>query len=207
MDIVLLWTAFVLGAVHTFEADHMAAVSAFVVRRPRILESLGYGLRWAVGHGGAILLVGTLLILVRLTLPESTGVWLERAVGLSLIVLGIWVFRGARRLHTHGGGHTHSHHEVPAHGTAATAMGALHGLAGTAPAVALIPLTAMDSAGGAILYLVAFGVGTALSMGAYAMAAGWAAGKAAHRSLGLGRGLARFAGVGSVAVGFLWLLG
>lgn len=233
MDLVLLGTAFTLGALHTFEADHMAAVSAFVVRRPRLGESLGYGLRWAVGHGGVILVVGMVLILARLSLPESSGVLLERLVGASMIVLGGWVFLTARRLHTHphvhadGTVHSHLHAhpaneseahgppphgvapdagEPPAHHHAATAMGALHGLAGTAPAVALIPLAGMDSATPAFLYLLMFGVGTALSMGLYAMFAGWIAGRAAYASGRVGRGLARLAGVGSMAVGLWWLI-
>lgn len=201
MDLMILGTALVLGAVHTFEADHLAAVSAFVVRRPRVFDALGYGLRWALGHGGAILAVGSLLILFRLHLPESAGVVLERLVGLSLVLLGTWVFMGARRLHAHGTREVHAHHG------AAGAMGALHGLAGTAPAVALLPLAGMESAGPAVLYLVAFGLGTAASMGVYAMAAGWAAGRAAGRSGSLGRGLARVAGLGSVAVGLFWLVG
>lgn len=230
MEPVILATALALGALHTFEADHMAAVSAFVVRRPRVLDALGYGLRWALGHGGVILVVGAILILFRIHLPESSGVLLERIVGVSLVVLGLWVFLTARRLHAHVHAHgrvvhTHLHaHRMPhgkaghesgpdedppvhAHGHAATAMGALHGLAGTAPAVALVPLAGMESAGPALLYLAVFGVGTALSMGLYAMFAGWAAGRAAHRSGALGRGLARVAGLGSVVVGILWILG
>ncbi|HSG46996.1 MAG TPA: hypothetical protein VLA43_04175 [Longimicrobiales bacterium] len=230
MEPVLLGTALALGAIHTFEADHMAAVSAFVVRRPRILDALGYGLRWAVGHGGVILVVGTALILFRIHLPESAGVALERLVGVSLIVLGGWVFLTARRLHAHLHSHgdtVHAHlhaHPVPhaaarhapvvespppvhAHGHAATAMGALHGLAGTAPAVALVPLAGMDSTGPAFVYLAVFGLGTALSMGLFAMFAGWAAGRMTHRSGAVGRGLARVAGLGSVAVGILWLVG
>ena len=230
MEPVILATALALGALHTFEADHMAAVSAFVVRRPRVLDALGYGLRWALGHGGVILVVGAVLILFRIYLPESAGVVLERIVGVSLVALGLWVFLTARRLHAHVHAHgdvvhTHLHaHPLPhrearhapdrdqappahAHRHAATAMGALHGLAGTAPAVALIPLAGMDSAASGLIYLAVFGLGTALSMGLYAMFAGWAAGRAAHRSGALGRGLARVAGLGSVVVGILWIMG
>lgn len=238
MDLVLLGTAFALGAVHTFEADHMAAVSAFVVRRPRVYEALGYGLRWALGHGGVILLVGTLLVLTRLALPESSGVLLERLVGASMVVLGGWVVLTARRLHAHthrhddGTVHTHLHahdravadgtgnrdggrehavhvepHAEPhAHHHAATAMGALHGLAGTAPAVALIPLATLDSVAPAVLYLLFFGIGTALSMGLYAMFAGWITGRASDISGRIGRALARTAGFGSITVGLWWLI-
>jgi ABC-type nickel/cobalt efflux system permease component RcnA len=223
---LLYLTALALGAVHTFEVDHLAAVSAFVALRPRPREALGYGVRWAVGHGGIILVVGTGLVLVRGALTEDTGVLLERAVGASLIVLGLWVMANARRLHAHrhahddGTRHTHLHVHGPArarhggdgsplhrHRHTATALGALHGLAGTAPALALLPVARIETPAGAVAYLLLFGLGTALAMGLYAMLAGVVAGRAAARSEALGRGLARIAGVGTVLVGVVWLLG
>ncbi len=234
MNLVLLGTALALGALHTFEADHLTAVSAFVVRRPRPVQALGYGLRWALGHGGTIAVLGTALVLARLHLPEASGSVLERMVGASLIGLGAWVFVSARRLHAHvhthpdgrSHGHLHAHppershpvvptagdavagiHRDHGHPHAATAMGALHGLAGTGAAVALLPVAALDGPGPTLLYLLAFGLGTGACMGLYALSAGWLAGRAAHRSGALGRTLARLAGLGSVAVGVLWLVG
>jgi cytochrome c biogenesis protein CcdA len=229
VNLALLSTALLLGAAHTFEADHMAAVSAWVVRRPTVEAALGYGVRWALGHGGIILVAGSLWILLRLHLPPSSSGTLERLVGVSLVGLGGWVFLTARGLHAHehrhgavvhshlhahtvgsvgaAKGHPHSPRAAHEHGHAATAMGALHGLAGTAPAVALVPLATLDSWASALVYLAVFGIGTAASMALYAMFAGWAAGRLAHRSGRLGRGLARMAGLGAVAVGLFWLLG
>ena len=100
-----------------------------------------------------------------------------------------------------GGGTRHDH----GHRHAATAMGGLHGLAGAA--VALLPVAAMDGPGHTLLYLLAFGLGTAACMALYALSAGWLAGRAARRSGALGRALARGAGLGSVAVGVTWLMG
>jgi ABC-type nickel/cobalt efflux system permease component RcnA len=75
--------------------------------------------RWSVGHGGAIVLVGAGLILMGLHLPDAATHWLERLVGAVMIGLGIWTFRGARALHAHphvhadGAMHEHVHsHEV-----------------------------------------------------------------------------------------------
>jgi ABC-type nickel/cobalt efflux system permease component RcnA len=236
----LYLTALALGAAHTFEPDHVAAVSAFVVRRPRPREAMAYGVRWAIGHGGVILVAGTVLVALRLRVSADAGAVLERLVGATLIALGLWVFIGARRLHAHrhahadgtvhvhlhaherptsGDGHGHGHSApaagsvapppTPGHGHrhAATAIGALHGLAGTAPAVALLPMASLDAPGPALAYLAVFGVGTAVAMGLYAMLAGVVAGRAAAHSGALGRGLARCAGIGSVAVGVWWLMG
>lgn len=223
---LLLGTALLLGVLHSVEPDHLAAVSAFVVRRPGRRAAVGYGLRWAVGHGGIVLLAGTALVLLRIHVDGSVGLWLERGVGVSLILLGGWVLATARTLHAHyhehddGTAHVHLHahpiapHEagepVPAeahrHRHAATAIGALHGLAGTAPAVALIPLVRLDSVGMAAGYLAVFGLGTAAAMVLYAMFAGVIADRAARRSAQLARFLARFAGTGTIAVGIWWLV-
>lgn len=226
---ILLGTALSLGILHSLEPDHVAAVSSFVVKRPGRRAALGYGLRWAAGHGGVVLLAGSAILLLRPEVDEGSGAVLEKVVGASLILLGGWVLATARTLHAHQHVHpdgtTHSHlhaHPRPAagtgngagdahprehrHGHAATAFGALHGLAGTAPVVALIPITSVDTAGLGVAYLAAFGVGTAVAMGLYAMFAGFIAERAARRSAWLGRLLARGAGAATILVGLVWLL-
>jgi ABC-type nickel/cobalt efflux system permease component RcnA len=213
---VLYGTALLLGSLHALEPDHMAAVTTFTVRRPRGGSSVGFGLRWALGHGGAILIVGTLIIAAGLRFPDAAGHFLERAVGVVLIGLGLWTLVGSRRLHAHrhehGDGTVHAHlhsHAVAEHhdhGHGATAIGLLHGLAGTAPAVALVPLATFDTPALAIGYLAIFGVGTALGMALYALVAGLIVGRAAFASERLARGLAAFTGAATIAIGLVWVL-
>lgn len=218
-----LLSALLLGALHTFEADHLAAVGAFVVRRPAPAAALAYGLRWAAGHGGVVLLAGSALLLLGVQVPEGAGTWLERLVGASLVGLGVWVAATASRLHAHphrhadGTEHSHLHVHPPLPATAAakrpdhrhasTAMGALHGLAGTAPVVALLPLAQGRSPLLGALFLLAFAVGTALAMGLYALFAGVIVGRAAERSQGLARSLSFGAGTTTALIGVWWLLG
>ena len=219
---MLLGTALTLGVLHSLEPDHVAAVSAFVVRRPTRRAALGYGLRWALGHGGVVFLAGSAILLLQLNVAGNAGAWLEKVVGVSLVLLGGWVLFTARTLHAHrhvhddGTAHTHlhahprgpvePHPREHSHGHGATAFGALHGLAGTAPVVALIPVTGVDSAAAGIAYLLAFGVGTALAMGLYAMFAGLIVHRAATFSGRMGRALARVAGAATVVVGLVWLV-
>jgi hypothetical protein len=47
-------------------------------------------------------------------------------------------------------------------------MGALHGLAGSAPVLALVPVTLLASFHQALIYLILFSVGTTVSMMLYA---------------------------------------
>lgn len=209
-------TALVLGTVHALEADHMAAVTSFAVRRPGVRESVRFGIRWSVGHGGAIILIGTAILLLGIHLPASAGHWLERLVGVVMVGLGAWTLRGARELHAHAHvhdqgvvhAHLHSHvvHDDHDHGHAVTAVGLLHGLAGSGSAVALIPLVGFESPAGGIFYLVLFSVGTIGGMAVYGLLAGLVLGRAAENSVRLARLLARVTGVFTMVVGFIWLI-
>jgi nickel/cobalt transporter (NicO) family protein len=209
-------TALLLGLLHALEPDHVAAVTAFAVRRPNRRAAVGFGLRWAAGHGGMVLLVGTGLILLGLQLPDAAGTWLERLVGVVLVGLGAWTVASARGLHahahTHGDGvrhvhlHSHAHGASHAHGHGATLVGALHGLAGTAPVIALLPVVALETAWVGIGYLVAFGIGTAAAMGLYALLAGAVVGGAARRSEALARRIAMGTGILTIGIGLFWIV-
>jgi ABC-type nickel/cobalt efflux system permease component RcnA len=216
MSLVLLYgTALLIGSVHAFEPDHMAAVTSFAVRRPRWRDALRFGVHWAAGHGAAIVVVGTCILLVGLRFPDGATHWLERGVGIMLLGLGAWTLAGARRLHAHrhlhrdGTVHEHVHsHAIVVnhdHRHGATVVGLLHGLAGTAPAVALVPLTSFETPAAGVLYLVLFAVGTACGMALYALLAGWIVGRAAFRSERTARRLAVVTGCVTMAVGLLWL--
>jgi len=217
MNLLLAYTtALLVGSVHALDADHMAAVTAFAVRRPHWREAAGFGLRWALGHGAAVVLVGAGILLIGVRFPDGTDALLERLVGFVLIGLGAWTVWSARRIHAHehvhGDGtphvHLHSHAFVRSHDHrhGATAVGVLHGLAGSAPAVALVPVASFDSAGQGIVYLLLFAVGTAAGMALYAMLAGLVIGRAAVRSERLARGLGIATGCITMAVGAVWLI-
>ncbi|MSR07225.1 MAG: hypothetical protein EXR93_09200 [Gemmatimonadetes bacterium] len=223
-----LWAAyaaaFALGTAHALEVDHMVALGAFVGGNPRLRSALGFGVRWGIGHAAVVLVAGGLLAASGLRVPESAQTWLEAGVGLALIGVGVWAWFNARRLHLHGPeehgshGHLHTHGTSPAHhhhdhvhapetrhAHLSTLVGAVHGLAGSAPVVALVPVTLMPSLGAALGYLLAFGIGTILGMGAYAGAAALAVGRAAE-SVRLARGLAFGTAFLSMAVGVWWLV-
>jgi ABC-type nickel/cobalt efflux system permease component RcnA len=215
--------AVALGAAHALEVDHMVAVSAFVGQQPRVGAATMFGVRWGIGHALVVLIVGGLLAWSNIGIPRGVDEWMELAVGLMLVALGAWVIHSARRLHFHKpsrhGGHAHLHAHSPEHHPhshahadptkrhrhLSTIVGAMHGLAGTAPIVALIPVTLLPGTWSAVGYLVAFGMGTVLAMGIYAALAALAAQRAAS-SLKAARRVAVFTGVTSVVVGIWWIL-
>jgi nickel/cobalt transporter (NicO) family protein len=220
MSVMLPYTtALLLGSLHALEADHMAAVTSFAVRRPGVREAAGFGVRWAAGHGGAIILVGALLLVVGAQMPAATGHLLERFVGVVMIGLGIWTFRGAARMHSHDHAGTHStthethEHAPPAsvhmhggHPHTVTAVGVVHGLAGSGAAVALIPVVALDNPLTGVGYLAVFAFGTIAAMAAYGVVAGFIVGRTSHVSLRLTRMIARVTGAVTVLIGLVWLV-
>lgn len=209
-------TAVVLGSLHAFEADHLAAVTSFAVQKPSPRQSIGFGFRWALGHGTSVLLAGMMLIFLGLRIPEAAAGIMERSVGLVLIVLGVWTVVATRAIHahehTHAGGphhvHLHSHLRGRGHDHkhAPTLVGLMHGLAGAAPAVALVPLAMFDSAFSGLGFLLLFAAGTAASMTLYALFAGYLAGRATRVAESLGRAIGQFTGFGTVIIGVVWLI-
>ena len=212
MELLPLLTALVAGFAHALEPDHMAAVTTFVSRRPRPLEAVGFGVRWGVGHSASILLVGVALVALNLRVPAGLTRGLEFGVGGMLLALGLWLLWSVLHERAHRlaadlaspesrVGHTHGHR----HGT--LWVGMAHGLAGTAPLVALLPAATSRSGWTAAAYLLFFGVGTTLAMGLYATAAGLVFDRAGARAPALGGTLRALTAVGSAALGVVWMVG
>jgi sulfite exporter TauE/SafE len=163
-----------------------------------------------------ILGVGGALVLTGWRFPAVLAPWIERLVGLTLIVVGIAALVRALRVHghrhDHGGvahWHLHSHRRSEDHDhvhQAALGMGMLHGLAGSGALVIALPLAVTESAPLALGFLLAFGVGTTIAMAAFGVAAGWAVRGAGHRSPRLVRATASVAALTSVVVGAWWVV-
>ena len=212
--LLLVSTAFAMGAMHSFGPDHLAAVSVFVSRKPSARRAAALGARWALGHSASILLVGGLVVLSGLRLPERFSPLAERLVGVVLIGLGLVSIWRAERLHAHvhahdgeAHWHVHSHAHGEAHDHSHHALfgiGMLHGLAGTGVLVALLPSFADTRAGG-VLFLVVFGIGTVCSMALFGAAAGEVMRRGTRANVRLERRAMIAAGVLSAAVGAFWL--
>lgn len=218
-------TAFALGAGHALEVDHMVAVTAFVGGRPRLAAAVGFGARWALGHSLVVVVVGGALAVAGARVPAGAELWTELLVGLTLVALGAWAANAARRMHVHlphdHGGHAHLHAHAPGpaphahehrpptdpgrrHRHLSTIVGAVHGLAGTVPVLALVPVTLMPSRAAAIAYLGVFSAGTILAMSAYAALAAAAVRRVAA-SARIARTVALATAAATLLVGLWWI--
>jgi sulfite exporter TauE/SafE len=172
---LLLSLAYLTGIIHAFDADHIAAVTAIVRRSPNSLSAQLAGFKWGVGHSFSITIAGVLAIALKLTIPAGLVSSLEFIVGITLVFLGILLFRDlfSKKTHTHphkhgNKVHIHSHsHELVNHHHGTTLVGALHGLAGSASVLILIPITFLASFEQALIYILVFCLGTISAMSAY----------------------------------------
>ena len=216
---IVLFSGLVAGAVHVASGpDHLAAVA------PLSVESRGRawatGLRWGLGHSSGVALVAGVGFLVReqLDLQALSG-WSERLVGVLLIGIGLWGLRralwGALHTHSHDHGalehsHLHAHSAGPqsgakihTHGHAAFAIGTLHGFAGSAHFLGVLPALALPTGLDTAIYLGGFALGTVAAMVGFSSAIGcWSAKtKTAVRT----RRLLGATSLASIAVGIAWL--
>jgi high-affinity nickel-transport protein len=177
-----LGVGFLLGIRHATDADHVAAVSAFVSQERSLRRSCLLGTFWGAGHGATLLLVGMGAVLFKLTISPRVAQGIEMAVGVALILLGGHVLLrslGTWRLHGHvhshdgythshlhlhlGGPEAHAHHHLLRMGARPFVMGILHGMAGSA-ALMLLVLATIPSPLGALAYILVFGVGSTAGM-------------------------------------------
>ena len=86
-----LLSAGVLGFRHGFDYDHIAAISDITSVEPSRKRAMRMGLVYVLGHACMVALMGGAVIVFQRSLPRSLDHWAERAVGLTLVVLGIYV--------------------------------------------------------------------------------------------------------------------
>jgi hypothetical protein len=213
----------IAGAIHVFAGlDHLAALAPLSIAARH--RAWTVGLRWGLGHSAGVLFVALLAFGFRQAVDlEGLAGWGERMTGASLILLGLWGLRSLfhDRLHAHAHrhgreGHLHFHvhrpgeaHDAPrahAHAHAAFWVGTLHGLAGTAHLLAVLPSLALPRWQHVAGYLSAFAVGTVAAMALFASVLGFLAPGRTERGLRVHRWALAGASVLCALTGAAWIL-
>ena len=224
----LLGLGLVYGLKHATEVDHIVAVSTIVSEHKKLARAAIVGGLWGAGHTISLVVVGTIVLGLRVAIPERVAGWLEFCVALMIISLGVIAFRRAlqRRpdvhLHRHGHGdnahrHVHFHDQRSAHthsspdshshviakiGIKPGLVGAMHGLAGSG-ALTLLVLTQINSPLLGLTYLAVFGIGSILGMLLMSALVGLPFVFSSRKFGGVHYGLQMLAGALSVAFG-IW---
>ena len=183
----ILGFGFLLGMQHALEADHIAAVSSIAARRANLGDIVKHGLTWGLGHTITLFVFAGAAILLGHAIPEHISGPMETAVGIMLVGLGahvlwrLWRDRVHFHQHRHGDGtehfHLHSHaadvvpHQRSSHAHThgfrwrTLLVGLMHGMAGSAALLVLAVTQAASPADG-LMYVLLFGVGSMVGMGA-----------------------------------------
>ena len=181
----VLLISLLLGLRHASDPDHLAAVTTLIAsEEPEALRKATFmGLSWGLGHGTTLVLLGLPLVLLGRYLPEGIQQAAEVAIGVIIVVLALRLLVRWRRgffhahHHTHEGGeahrHLHSHAEGPVHEHAHSAalrtplsaygVGLVHGVGGSG-GLTLLLLSTIPSPSEAVVALLVFAAGTAVSM-------------------------------------------
>ena len=180
--IVILLTGLALGLAHSFDPDHIVAVSTLLCNSKSIRKSVSSATVWGVGHSAVLFLVGVFVLILRVEIPQNVVNLFDGAAGVLLIVLGIYVIvplimsraklhSEVEKEHSHIHQHDHSYHDHKhthsenghSHIHKSAITGALQGLGGSA-ALMLVTLTTVSSVITGLAFIFIFGVGVIAGM-------------------------------------------
>ncbi len=176
--LVAAMLALTVGLRHAFEPDHLMAVATMVARRPGAATAARLGVSWGIGHTVALLLLGSALVVARRQWSAPWDAGFEAVVGLMIAGMGVraiveaWTARPTApdtetRPGASGGASAHAHLGPLTLARGPLLVGLVHGVAGsgalTALAIASLPTSAEQ-----VAFMVVFGVGSTLGMGAVA---------------------------------------
>ena len=229
----LIGLGLVFGLKHATEIDHVVAVSTVVSEHRSVWRSALVGALWGAGHTLSLIVVGVIVLVFRVAIPQSVASWLEFGVALMIIGLGVLtvtrVLRRRSDLHVHrhshdGDSHVHLHfhehgtdhatvassHSSPAyHSHAISKLGLKPFVVGAmhglagSAALSLLVLTQVPSVSLGLVYLGVFGLGSTAGMVLMSGLIGLPFALSGHRLSGVSNGLQTAAGALSVAFG-LW---
>ena len=167
--------AIALGFKHSYDSDHLIAVSNILRKVDSVNSSIRIGFSWAIGHMLTATIITIILFIFKESFLNNVLPHFEKIVGVMLIVLGILSLRDFFSLHSHmhsHGGIVHSHphvhvkHKYSRHSHIHMfGIGVVHGLASNDELLLLFAASlAITSLGGLILALGLFSFGVILGM-------------------------------------------
>jgi len=183
---LVLTLGLVIGLKHAFEPDHIAAVTTQISKqknnsqslkqriREGIIKSSLIGAIWGAGHTTTLVLMGLLVYVLSINIPEVFFTGSEFLVGIMLIFLAFTTISNKKLFkikhmhpHTHEGGivhiHPHEHDGVHKHTHKSYLIGCIHGLAGSG-ALVVVTAAALTSIQEVLSFILIFGFGSVIGM-------------------------------------------
>lgn len=209
--LLLVLSGIIAGSAHVVTGpDHLAAVAPMVAEKPE--RGFFLGLRWGIGHGLGVLLLGGLGVLLKEYINIARiSEYSEALVGWLLIAIGGWTLWKSRKVVVHSHEHVedkakvthHSHvhvHPPKDHDAKVVfGMGMLHGAAGTGRLLGVLPSLLLSQTDAAI-YLGTYFCAAVISMASF----GWLMSKLVSSTDGIQVWVRGFA-VLAIVIGIFWI--
>lgn len=224
MTSIPILTAILASMLHVLSGpDHLAAVTPLAITNNK--KSWLIGFLWGFGHVSGMLIIGVLFYFFKDTIPvDSISKYSEQLVAFVLIGVGLVsfyrIFKKSKNqvqphfhdnnihIHKYGEEKEHSHNNIVKQNIqSAIAIGFLHGLAGVAHFLLLLPILSFSTKHDSYTYIIGFALGTIIAMTAYAFIVGEIAKKSKKNDNELLFKGFRFAGgLFAVIIGIYWLI-
>lgn len=191
MELALFAFGFIAGLRHGIDIDHIAAITDIVTSQSSRAKGLFYCVLYGLGHGVMVIILGIILLAFGQNLPQSVGIIFGKIVGVTLILLSIYVslslikngknFKMKSRwmlifdaiqygyhklLHNFNLSHHHPKRKEEKYGIASTfGIGVIHGVGAETPTqvAALAALVGIGRGIEGIIFLLVFVLGIFLS--------------------------------------------
>src|SRR3990167_1941481 len=93
--------ALVLGFKHTYDSDHLIAVSNILRKADSVKSSAKVGFSWALGHMLTATIITIILFIFKESFLNNVLPHFERFVGIMLILLGLVSLKELFSFHSH----------------------------------------------------------------------------------------------------------
>jgi sulfite exporter TauE/SafE len=183
---LVLTLGLVIGLQHAFEPDHVAAVSTLISKQRNksqsliqrikegVFKSSIIGAIWGAGHTTTLVLIGLLVYVLSVNIPEVFFNGTEFLVGVMLIFLAFTTLSNKKLFkfrhvhpHAHDDGvihaHPHEHKGEHKHTHKSYLIGCLHGLAGSGAILVVIAGT-LSNIHDVLSFILIFGIGSIIGM-------------------------------------------
>lgn len=154
-----------LGILHAFDPDHVAAVGGISVADGPRSPYWRFAVHWSLGHGTAMLMLAAAVFILGFAIPAQLSELAEQTVAYMLIAIGVYsLWRFYIGLGDGQSSDVSSDVDSPRAITSAPLIGLIHGTAGSAPLLAIIPAAKLANPIIGVAYVTLFSVGVALGM-------------------------------------------
>ncbi len=218
------------GILHSFEPDHVTAVSVLAtenaINKKKVnIKTVFKASQWAFGHSVTLLLFGATALLFRSMaslIIEDVSFWAERIVGPIMTWLGIMAIKRNYTINEMVQNHKkiepHEHdiaNPIHLHGTKGEEIavnpmnksfwiGMMHGLAGTGGALTSALVLSSSTVNEALLVLAIESLGIIIAMGVYSYVLIAVMSRFLERNLSVFKWMNGLAGLSSILIGVFW---